>query len=142
MLCVKYIRKQPWHSSCIERVQVSGGLMIAVLIGMLCVQAQDPDPELANKENPRLKVLPVDEPELLIDEKADTRPGFVAALPNGGGFIFDRKDAAGRRATGVAVPGIVLVTKGMVELFGCGVGGKEHETVLRLECDVQSLDLA
>ncbi|HEX7898347.1 MAG TPA: YdjY domain-containing protein [Planctomycetota bacterium] len=114
--------------------------MIAILIGLLCVQ--DADPELANKENPRLKVRPVEEPVLLIDEKVETRPGFVAALPNGGGFIFDRKDAAGRRMTGVAVPGIVLVTKGMVELFGCGAGGKEHETVLRLECDVQSLDLA
>lgn len=116
--------------------------MLTILIGVLCLQGQEPDPELANKENPRLKVLPVDEPELLIDEKADTRPGFVAALPNGGGFVFDRKDAAGRRTTGVAVPGIILVTKGMVELFGCGAGGKEHETVMRLECDVQSLDMA
>lgn len=116
--------------------------MLAFLISALCVQGQDPDPELANKENPKLKVAPVDEPELLIDDKVDTRPGFVASLPNGGGFIFDRKDASGRRTTGVAVPGLVLVTRGMVELFGCGAGGKEHETVLRLECDVQSLDLA
>jgi hypothetical protein len=116
--------------------------MFAMVVCLLCVQAQEPDPELANKENPRLKVLPVEEPELLIDDKVETRPGFVASLPNGGGFIFDRKDASGRRTTGVAVPGLVLVTKGMVELFGCGAGGKEHETVLRLECDVQSLDLA
>lgn len=114
--------------------------MLALLIGALALQ--DPDPELANKENPRLKVAPIEEPTVLIDDKIETRPGFVAALPNGGGFIFDRKDASGKRATGVAVPGIVLVTRGMVELFGCGAGGKEHETVLRLECDVQSLDLA
>lgn len=116
--------------------------MLALWMGLLCVQGQDADPELANKENPKLKVSPISEPELLIDEKAETRPGFVAALPNGGGFIFDRRDVSGRRTTGVAVPGVILVTRGMVELFGCGVGGKEHETVVRLECDVQSLDLA
>jgi len=34
------------------------------------------------------------------------------------------------------------VTKGLVELFGCGDGGKEHETVIRLDANVQALDLA
>ena len=112
--------------------------MLSLCLALLCAQ----DPELADKPDPRLKVAPLDEPELIIDEKSEQRPGFVAALPNGGGFIFDRKDASGRRTSGVAVPGVILVTKGVVELFGCGAGGKEHETVVRLECDVQSLDLA
>lgn len=109
---------------------------------LLGVQGQEANPEKGDKENLRLKVPPVQEPEVLIDEKAETRPGFVASLPNGSGFVFDRRDASGKKLSGVAIPGLVLVTRGVVELFGCGVGGKEHETVLRLECDVQSLDLA
>ncbi|HYF01563.1 MAG TPA: YdjY domain-containing protein, partial [Planctomycetota bacterium] len=83
----------------------------------------------------------VPEPEMPIDAEAQKRPGYIAPLPNGGGYLFERKDAGGK-TSGVVVPGTVLVTRGMVELFGCGTGGKEHETVLRLECDVQSLDLA
>ena len=114
-------------------------MVVALWMALL---VQEPNPERGDKENPRLQVAPVDEPEILLDEKTETRPGFVAALPNGGGFIFDRREASGRRTSGVVVPGLVLVTKGLVELFGCGVGGKEHETVLRLDCDVQSLDLA
>lgn len=113
--------------------------LVAVLLALLM---QEPNPERGDKEDLRLKITPVDEPEVLLDEKAETRPGFVAALPNGGGYIFDRKEPSGRRTSGVVVPGLVLVTRGLVELFGCGVGGKEHETVLRLDCDVQSLDLA
>lgn len=111
---------------------------------MLCavLMVQDPDPELADRPNPKLIVPPVAEPEMPIDEQAEKRPGFIAPLPNGGGYLFERKDAGGRGTSGVVVPGTVLVTRGMVELFGCGQGGKEHETVLRLECDVQSLDLA
>ena len=34
------------------------------------------------------------------------------------------------------------MTKGLIELFGCGEGGKEHETVIRLESNIQALDLA
>jgi hypothetical protein len=99
------------------------------------------DPETGLKPDPKLVVAPVQEPEVLLDAKVAERPDFVAELPNKGGFIFERRETGGK-VIGVVVPGIVLVTRGLVELFGCGEGGKEHETVLRLECDVQSLDLA
>jgi len=99
------------------------------------------DPETGLKPDPKLVVPPVDEPEVLLDGKDSDRPDFVAELPNKGGFIFERREKGGK-VVGVVVPGVVLVTRGLVELFGCGEGGKEHETVLRLECDVQSLDLA
>ena len=107
-------------------------------------QAQPPaqDVETAQKPDPKLVVQPVPEPEIVLDDKVGNRADFVAQLPTGNGFIFERKDEKGRKVAGVVVPGIVLVTRGLVELFGCGEGGKEHETVLRLECDVQSLDLA
>lgn len=100
------------------------------------------DVETGQKPDPRLVVKPVAEQEIVLDDQVSTRADFVAQLPTGNGFIFERKDDAGKKVAGVVVPGVVLVTKGLVELFGCGEGGKEHETVLRLECDVQSLDLA
>jgi hypothetical protein len=108
-------------------------------------QVQPPaaqDAETAQKPDPKLLVQPVPEPEIVLDDKVSKRADFVAQLPTGNGFIFERKDEKGRKVAGVVVPGIVLVTRGLVELFGCGEGGKEHETILRLECDVQSLDLA
>jgi hypothetical protein len=105
-------------------------------------ESQQPDPETGLKPNPKLVVQPIEEPEVVIDEKVSQRPDFVAELPNHGGFVFERREPGGGRVSGVVVPGVVLVTRGLVELFGCGEGGKEHETILRLECDVQSLDLA
>jgi hypothetical protein len=100
------------------------------------------DPEVGKKEEPRYVVPPVEEPEMTLNDKVDQRADFVAALPNGGGYLFERKDARGKKVSGVVVGGTILVTRGIVELLGCSTGGKEHETVLRLECDLQSLDLA
>lgn len=104
-------------------------------------QESAPDPETGDKPNPRFVVPPVEESEFILGPKAEERPDFVAGL-QGGGYIFDRPGPDGKRVTGVVVPGTILVTRGLVELFGCGRSGKEHETVLRLECDAQSLDLA
>ena len=106
--------------------------------------AQQPpsDPEVGRKDEPRYVVPPVEEPEMTLNDKVEQRSDFVAALPNGGGYLFDRKDAQGKKVSGVVVAGTILVTRGIVELLGCSTGGKEHETVLRLECDLQSLDLA
>jgi hypothetical protein len=103
-----------------------------------------PDPETGNKPDPRLIVAPVAEPEIQVDGQWTPPAGFdiVASFPDRKGFLFEREDDSGRRIQGVAIPGLILVTRGLVELFGCGEGGKEHETVLRLESDVQSLDLA
>lgn len=100
-----------------------------------------PDPETGDKPDPRLVVPPLEEPEFPVGSKVEERPDFVASL-QGGGYIFEHPGPDGKRVTGVVVPGTILVTRGLVELFGCGQSGKEHETVLRLECDAQSLDLA
>ena len=118
------------------------GVLVARSEAAVALVMQDPDPELGDKPNPKLVVPTVAEPEMPVDDRAEKMPGFIAPLPNGGGYVFERKESGGERTSGVVVPGTVLVTRGMVELFGCGTGGKEHETVLRLECDVQSLDLA
>lgn len=105
-------------------------------------QQPQADPELANKPEPRYVVPPVEEPEMTLDDKVEQRPDLIATLPSGGGYLFERKDANGKRVNGVVVPGTILVTRAMVELLACSRGGKEHETVLRIECDLQALDLA
>lgn len=97
------------------------------------------DPETAQSD-PRLLIPPVEEPEMPLDAKSGENYGYVA-LPNGGGFVFERPDG-GKRIGGVVIPATVLITRGIVELFGCGEGGKEHETIVRLNCELQSLDTA
>jgi len=99
------------------------------------------DNEKGDEPNPRLVVPSLDEPDVALDGKTSERPDFVAPI-QGGGFIFERRDADNKRVTGLVVPGLILVNRGLVELFGCGEGGKEHETVIRLETNVQALDLA
>ncbi len=123
---------------------VGGFLALLMLpVGYGAEQAQPgQDVETAQKPDPRLVVQSVVEDEVILDDKVSKRSDFVAQLPIGNAFIFERKDTTGKKVAGVVVPGVILVTKGLVELFGCGDGGKEHETVLRLECDVQSLDMA
>src|SRR5436190_21011080 len=105
------------------------------------VAATVQDNEKGDEPNPKLVVAPVDEPDVSLEGKTADREDFVAPI-QGGGFIFERRDVDGKRIGGVVVPGVVLVTRGLVELFGCGEGGKEHETVIRLESNVQALDLA
>ena len=86
-------------------------------------------------------IPPLDEPDVALDGKTSERPDFVAPI-QGGGFIFERRDTDGKRIGGLVIPGVIMVNRGLVELFGCGEGGKEHETVFRLETNVQALDLA
>jgi len=110
--------------------------ILALLIVASPTAAQEKD-----EKNPKLVVPPINEPDVNLQGKISERDDFVAPI-EGGGFIFERRDVDGKRIGGVVVPGIVMVTKGLIELFGCGDGGKEHETVIRVESNVQALDLA
>ena len=102
---------------------------------------QPPDNEKGDEPNPRLVVPSLDEPDVALDGKTSERADFVAPI-QGGGFIFDRRDVDGKPIGGVVIPGVIMVNRGLVELFGCGEGGKEHETIFRLETNIQGLDLA
>lgn len=121
----------------VARSDGSPHAMAAVLPAVAALQ----DNEKGDEPNPRLVVPNIDEPDVPIDGKAADRPDFVAPI-QGGGFIFERKDTDGKRIGGVVIPGIALVNRGLVELFGCGEGGKEHETIIRVDSNVQALDLA
>ncbi len=79
---------------------------------------------------------PVEEPAMPFTREEAADRGFV--LLKKGGYVFEREDGT----EGVVVPGRILLDNGVIELFACGVGGKEHESVLRLECDIHSLDSA
>src|SRR5262252_2060851 len=110
-------------------------LLLSALFAFGCLvppaMAQDkdkdkhPDNEKGDEPNPRLVVPPLDEPDVALDGKTSERADFVAPI-QGGGFIFERRDGDGKRLSGVVVPGIIMVNRGLVELFGCGEGGKEH----------------
>lgn len=113
--------------------------ILALLAAMAPVVAQDKEEK--DEKNPKLIVPPMNEPDVNLQGKVSEREDFVAPI-EGGGFIFERRDVDGKRIGGVVVPGVVMVTKGLIELFGCGDGGKEHETVIRVESNVQALDLA
>lgn len=62
--------------------------------------------------------------------------GSEESLPLAGG---GRYEYANRR---LVVPGRVCLQKGLIELFACARRGKEHESVLVLDCDPQELHLA
>lgn len=115
--------------------------LASCVLSLAAAAAWAQDPEKGEAPNPKFQVPPVEEPDMAVDAKAPDRADFVAPI-QGGGYLFERKDAEGKRVSGVVVPGLILVTRGLVELFGCGEGGKEHETVVRLETSVQALDLA
>jgi hypothetical protein len=125
-------------------------LLLAILLAFGCLlpaaaaqQDKDkhPDNEKGDEPNPRLVVPSLDEPDVALDGKTSERADFVAPI-QGGGFIFERRDGDGKRLGGVVVPGVIMINRGLVELFGCGEGGKEHETIFRLETNIQGLDLA
>ena len=122
-------------------------LWMAGVMGLSAFAQEPPKPpapqdvETGEQPNPALVVAAVDEPDMTYEGKVADRPDYVAPL-QGGGYIFERKDAEGLRVGGVVVPGHVLLRRGSVELFGCGGGGKEHESIVRLNTGIQGLDLA
>src|SRR5204863_673990 len=122
------------------KAEASVSTSLAAAPGLTPV-ASAQDNEKGNEPNPRLVVASLDEPDVALDGKTSERADFVAPI-QGGGFIFERRDGEGKRIGGIVIPGIILVNRGLVELFGCGEGGKEHETIIRLESNVQALDLA
>ena len=74
------------------------------------------------------------------DEKEVAQRGFLAFK---GGYQYELAGEQGKIAqSGVVVDGRILLDRGLIELLGCGEGGKEYESMLRLEADVQGLDLA
>lgn len=91
--------------------------------------------ETPSADDEKYRVKPVDEPAMPVSQDDAKKAGHL--LMKGGGYIFNRDGV-----DGVAVPGTILMNRGVVELFACGVGGKEHESVVRIECDIQSLDFA
>jgi hypothetical protein len=104
-------------------------------------EKQQLENERGDEPNTRLVVPPLDEPDVALDGKTSERADFIAPI-QGGGFIFERRDTDGKRIGGLVIPGVILINRGLVELFGCGEGGKEHETIIRLETNIQGLDLA
>lgn len=88
---------------------------------------------MAQGEAP-LHVSPVDEPAMPVSIEEAKKLGYSAM--KGGGYKFEREDGT----EGVAVPGKILLNRGVIELFACGTGGKEHESVVRIDCDIHSLD--
>jgi hypothetical protein len=74
------------------------------------------------------------------DEKEIAQRGF---LPFKGGYQYELTTADGKISqSGVVVDGRILLDRGLIELLGCAEGGKEYESMLRLDADVQGLDLA
>jgi len=74
------------------------------------------------------------------DEKEVAQRGFLTFK---GGYQYELAGEQGKIAqSGVVVDGRILLDRGLIELLGCGEGGKEYESMLRLEADVQGLDLA
>ncbi len=105
------------------------------------VEGSTPIPLDPPQEEPRLKEEDfrsdeIEEPAMPVSQEEAREKGYI--LLKKGGYIFEREDGA----EGVVVPGTVLLDNGIIELFACGIGGKEHESVLRLECDIHSLDSA
>ncbi len=105
-------------------------------------QEKTPEPEPKPQEpapidEKALAISPVDEPEWpMLKGDDEIRKAGGAPMP-GGGYQIEKKGTPA-----IVVPGRILMNSGLIELLGCAEGGKEHETILRLECDIQILNTA
>jgi hypothetical protein len=123
-----------------------------VLLGLCaCDRAPDPtaDPRPLAFVPPEERTLvidpygwmlapPLDEPDWSREPDAALHPAPLRS----GGYQYDGRGADGGRRRGVVLAARVLVNDGFVELFACSLGGKEHESVLVVDADEQSIDLA
>lgn len=100
------------------------------------------DPQEGPIDEHVLAVPPVQEPDWPLTRSAEELEKLGWSSLAKGGYQFTRKLDGGETVSGAVVPAMVILNRGLIELFGCIEGGKEHESILRLECDVQQLDLA
>src|SRR5688572_17902110 len=62
--------------------------LLATLFVARSAAAQDrPDPEKGDAPDPKLMVPSVAEPDAVLDDQAEKRPGVVAVLPGSGGYL-------------------------------------------------------
>ncbi|MHC4607035.1 MAG: YdjY domain-containing protein [Planctomycetota bacterium] len=100
------------------------------------------DPDAYEDEIPSFGLTAVrGEPDLPMRDTKAEEMGFVT-LPRGGYAFSVRHPVHHEEVRGVAVPGMVLMDRGLIEFFGCAEGsGKDHETIVRLKCDIMELDM-
>lgn len=61
----------------------------------------------------------------------------------GGGYIHIQKHPDGTTKTmRVAIGGVVAIQSDVIEVFVCAEGGKDYESAVVAQCDMQQLDLA
>lgn len=116
-------------------------LMFWVAASRVVAQEAPMDPE-APKPDPRLIVQAIEGEPAWPAPGEDAGIRKIGGVPFAGGYLWELRDKDGRRRAGVVTSGIILLDRGLVELFACGDGGKEHETIVKLQCDIQALDLA
>lgn len=80
---------------------------------------------------PSLDMEPVELDDDTVRAQGSTR---VAFLPLGGRVHMDVRK--------VVFPGTVLMQSGLIELFACAEGGKEHESIVRVLCSPVQLNPA
>jgi hypothetical protein len=97
---------------------------------------QDPDaPKPIDEKD--LAVAAIAEPEWTLHATEDDIKKAGGSPIPGGGYHIEKKNVAT-----VVVPARVIISRGLIEVLGCAEGGKEHESVLRIETDIQALNLA
>lgn len=132
-----------------NRIQAAALGLFALFLSFSLVRGQEEGRGAEQVEKPdeagatrSFQIAPVEgEPELPMSDGEAEKAGHLV-LPRGGYSFRVRPSSGKEEVSGVAVHGHVILTQGMIELFGCAPGGKEHESVLRLGGDVSEIDLA
>lgn len=98
--------------------------------------SEDPAPEAAPAPAAEAPAEPAEaarpeEPDLETEIEEKDKGIF---LLNGGGRIYYRDRM-------IALNGVSLLQRGPIELFACTEGGKDHESVVRLRCHPEALNL-
>lgn len=78
-------------------------------------------------------------PEPASDQEAQKIGGML--LPGGGYWYALRDKQTGRDVPRIVLPGVVGINSGFIEVFAT-LGPKDHESVLRVFCDVHTVDIA
>lgn len=80
--------------------------------------------------------------EPIMPESVDPKDKQYVKLPRGG-YIQMGKNAAGKPVPErLVLPGEVVIQRGVIEVFVCGVGGKDYESALRAPCDIHEVDMS
>lgn len=92
------------------------------------------------KAQEHFQATPVAEPTMPAIEEAKSKGGGIVMMPGNLGYLWKSQDPKGVHR--VVLPARVIHNSGLIEVFATVSEARDHEAVIRVDCDIHATDIS